>query len=124
MLKPLAVNSTHVGKPTENQACAKACTQNNGVAPSHTPTNTKELVPVSGTYCVVIQKQLITTQCPLPKGSCFWKHRISGECKYESNLNLGVHELANRVGASTPSEEKAIKLKDRLLRKIKKSINT
>lgn len=124
MTKSLVVNIKHVGKPTDNTACAKACKQNNGVAPSHTPSHSQDLVAVEGAYCVVIQKQLITAQCPLPKGSCFWKHRISGQCKYEKNLNLGVHDLANHVGASAPSEEKAIKLKDKLLRKIRKAINT
>lgn len=54
-----------------------------------------------GTYCIVIDRQLITRSCPLPKGTCMWKHRVHGLCMYSEEFALSTfsaNEYAARVG--------------------------
>lgn len=50
----------------------------------------------SGTFCVVIDRQLVTPYCPLPLGSCMWKHRQSGRCMYDAELA----DIDNKVTAA------------------------
>jgi len=76
------------------------------------------------TYCIVAQSELIVSNCPLPKGACFWKHRLSGQCKYsEAATRLGVPELALHVGLPAPTETQVQALKESLLAAIKTELN-
>lgn len=67
-----------------------------------------------GTFCGVINKQLITSKCPLPKGVCVWKHRSTGYCKYKKET-LTIQSLAQLVGEHVPNEETVTVLKAKLL---------
>lgn len=50
-------------------------------------------------YCVVVDKELAISHCPLPKGICFFKHRKTGLCSYQPDVTKMTHEeLANLVG--------------------------
>lgn len=35
-----------------------------------------------GTYCKMIDAQLLVSSCPLPIGRCMWKHHVHGLCMY------------------------------------------
>lgn len=74
-----------------------------------------------GCYCVVIQKQLVTSNCPLPTGTCVWKDRLSGQCRYV-NQDLKVNELARRVHSKTLNLNEAQALKSTLLHEIKTAL--
>ncbi|EMI5828584.1 MULTISPECIES: hypothetical protein [Bacilli] len=59
----------------------------------------------SGTYCGIIEKQLITAICPLRAGrGCMWKHRESGRCMFGTRLaddvdeDMTMNEYATIVG--------------------------
>lgn len=87
-----------------------------------------------GTYCVVIQKQLVVQSCPLPKGSCMWKHRIHGRCMYSDtfgtyNEKTGQHEFsandyAKRVGLPPIEGPLLSLLKSTVLHNIRKDITS
>jgi hypothetical protein len=52
-----------------------------------------------GTFCIVIEKQIAVSHCPLPKGTCMWKHRITGQCTYDENVEItDANSYASRVG--------------------------
>lgn len=69
-----------------------------------------------GTFCIVIQKQLAVSNCPLPRGTCVWKHRVTGQCKYDPQLaDIKVIDLAARVGLPIPTEDQLLETKARLL---------
>lgn len=76
-----------------------------------------------GTFCGVINKPLITAQCPLPKGVCFWKHRSTGYCKYQKDAAATIQSLATLVGEHVPTEETVIALRAEILLNVKKQIN-
>jgi hypothetical protein len=78
---------------------------------------------VQGTFCGVINKQLITAQCPLPKGTCFWKHRSTGYCKYRTDTNLTIQSLATLVGEHVPNEETVASLKSELLEAVRRELH-
>lgn len=64
-------------------------------------TSTVDRVPERGTFCVVIQQQIVISTCPLPKGGCYWKHRVHGRCCYDENFansKFTVNAFAQRVG--------------------------
>jgi hypothetical protein len=64
---------------------------------------------IRGTFCVVIQKQLAVSQCPLAGNSCIWKHRKTSRCTYNeafANSEFTPNEFAARVGL--PSAEVSV----------------
>lgn len=72
-----------------------------------------------GTFCVIIQRQLAVPNCPLPKGVCVWKHRVTGQCKYDPSLSdINIIDLAKLVGLPIPSEDHLLQTKARLLNSI------
>lgn len=74
-----------------------------------------------GTFCVVVEQQLIISRCPLPAGSCAWQHRITGFCKY-TDRDIGVSELAGLVGAPNPLAEEIKQVETKLVATIKAAI--
>jgi hypothetical protein len=71
--------------------------------------------------CVVINRELITPICPLPKGVCIWKHRVTGYCKYDSAIASDISEkdLCDLVGLQLPSEDQLKQLKAKLVATLK-----
>lgn len=52
-----------------------------------------------GTFCILIEQQIAISNCPLPRGTCMWKHRISGLCMYDENVeSLDANAYAALVG--------------------------
>lgn len=54
-----------------------------------------------GTFCIVIHEQLVVASCPLPHGSCMWKHRVLGTCTYNeefANSGFNANDYALHVG--------------------------
>lgn len=74
-----------------------------------------------GTYCIVIEKQIITSSCPLPTGTCIWKHRTTGTCKYDLAISPGItpSALCERIGLELPTEAQLTSIKDGLLQAVK-----
>jgi hypothetical protein len=80
-----------------------------------------------GTYCVIIEKQLITASCPLAKNTCMWKHRIHGYCTYDeefANSNFTANEFAFHVGLPPIDEPTVEILKRVIVHKIRVEIST
>lgn len=78
------------------------------------------------TKCVVIDAKLITPVCPLPSGSCTWKHRKSGLCKYSSAFDgnpPSAQTIAALVGEQPPSEAVVIRITDSIKSKFKEASN-
>lgn len=76
-----------------------------------------------GTFCVVIQKQLAVSHCPLPKGSCVWKHRRTGLCCYDLNLSdIKLVDLSQLVGLRAPTEDQFLKTRAELLEAIQSEL--
>lgn len=63
-------------------------------------------------YCIVIQRELEGTKCPIPEAECVWKHRQTGHCKFDPEaVPSTVEELAVLVGAEIPTPEEVENLK-------------
>lgn len=88
-----------------------------------------------GTFCVVIEKQLITTSCPLPKGVCMWKHRIHGGCTYDAEFAnpepengkqkyVDPNEYAKRVGLPPIPVDIVNILRQSLVMRVKEELST
>jgi hypothetical protein len=89
-----------------------------------------------GTYCVVIESQLITASCPLKKGTCMWKHRIHGGCTYDEEFANPApdshgntkypdpNEYALRVGLPPISPELVNILRNALVTRVKEEVST
>jgi hypothetical protein len=87
-----------------------------------------------GTWCVVIDSQLMTTTCPLPKGGCMWKHSVHGHCTYDQEfaealtdpkvIKNPVVEFANHVGLPLPDPEVVKIIKRSLISAVKKEVST
>ncbi len=76
-----------------------------------------------GTFCVVVQKQLVVATCPLPQGACVWKHRQHGQCMADpARADLKVSELANLVGAPVPDDVEASNIRAALFDAIKENL--
>lgn len=78
------------------------------------------------TKCVVINAKLITPVCPLPSGSCTWKHRKTGVCKYSSAFDgnpPSAQTIAALVGERPPSEAVVIRITDSIKSKFKEVSN-
>ena len=76
------------------------------------------------TKCVVIDAKLITPVCPLPSGSCTWKHRKTGVCKYSSafdNNPPSAQTIAALVGERPPSEAVVIRITETIKSKFKEA---
>jgi len=57
------------------------------------------------TVCIAVGKELTVAKCPLNKGSCYWQHRETHECK-ATTQELTVQEFCAHVGLrGSPSEE-------------------
>lgn len=87
-----------------------------------------------GTWCVVIERQLMTATCPLPKNGCMWKHAVNGRCTYDQEfaesltdsklVKNPVAEFANHVGLG-PLDPDIVKIiKRSLISVVKKEIST
>lgn len=82
-----------------------------------------ETVKRVGTFCAVIQKNLVVAVCPLPAGVCTWKHRHTGVCQYDPTAtDLKAGDLATRVGLPQPSEAQISQLKTDLHDAIKDAL--
>lgn len=58
-----------------------------------------------GTFCVAIDRQLLVSNCPLPRGSCIWKHAVTGQCKAAArHTEMTATELCRVVGRPVPTE--------------------
>jgi len=57
-----------------------------------------------GANCIVIKQELVVSQCPLPKGVCFFRHRETGFCKYTETDGMSVNQLADLVGTPRITE--------------------
>jgi len=66
-----------------------------------------------GTFCGVLGQRIIVSTCPLPKGSCMWKHRRTGQCTYTED-ELSPATFAARVGAETPGPDVVNNLRQQL----------
>jgi hypothetical protein len=84
--------------------------------------STESTESTRGTYCVVIEKRLAVSQCPLPDGSCIWKHRKTGRCTYSeafASNDFTANEFAARVGLPVPDSEALAIIKNSLADKIR-----
>lgn len=66
-----------------------------------------------GAKCVVINQELVIEFCPLPKGKCFYKHRLTGKCMY-TDLDMTHEELAVHVGLKPISKSEYDKIFNKL----------
>jgi len=77
---------------------------------------------IRGTFCVVIEKQLAVSQCPLENGACIWKHRKNGRCTYNeafASSDFTPNEFAARVGLPPADPEVLNIIKNSLADKIR-----
>ena len=56
------------------------------------------------TFCIAVESNIKTDECPLPKGKCYWQHRETKLCCY-TEKDLTVEEFCDLVNAPIPSEE-------------------
>jgi hypothetical protein len=78
-----------------------------------------------GTFCVVIGEQLAVSACPLPKGTCMWKHRLHGLCMYSEEFatsSFTPNEYAKQVGLPPIDQPMQSLLRRTVLANIKKEI--
>lgn len=95
------------------------------------PTLTKDEAS-RGTFCIVIGEQLAVSACPLPRGTCMWKHRLHGLCMYSEEFGtyneksgryeFTPNEYAKRVGLPPIDQPMVQVLKRTVLANIKKEI--
>ncbi|MNL38655.1 hypothetical protein D3C87_1608840 [compost metagenome] len=66
-------------------------------------------------HCVVIEREIAVSVCPLPDGVCFWKHRLTGACQYDPQAeHLSASDLAAYVGAHPPTDAQVEATKQRI----------
>lgn len=83
--------------------------------------------PERGTFCVVIHNQLAVSYCPLPNGTCMWKHRVSGRCMYSEDFaatSFTPNDFATRVGLPTIPGEVVNIIKRTVIAKIRDELAT
>lgn len=74
-------------------------------------------------FCVVIERRMATSTCPLRKGGCVWRHRKTGLCCYDPSAGvLEVSAIAKLVGAPIPTPEEQAQIREALLVAAKKEI--
>lgn len=90
----------------------------------HIPITPLERVS-KGTYCKVIEAQLIVASCPLPVGRCMWKHHLHGLCMYSEEFassEFTPQEFAMRVGLRPPNSDEVNILRDRVAASVRESL--
>jgi len=78
-----------------------------------------------GTYCKVIDDQLVVATCPLPPGRCMWKHHIHGLCMYTDEFassEFTPQEFAARVGMRALNSDEVNILRDRIAQAVRSSL--
>mgnify|MGYP007082186890 CR=1 FL=1 len=74
-------------------------------------------------YCIIIEKELVTNICPVPEANCMWRHRVTKECKYSSELQgAPPHVVAPIVGVRTPYDSEIENLRAALRAAITKEL--
>jgi hypothetical protein len=58
-------------------------------------------MPSKGSYCIVVDKPLARSACPLKPGTCLWQHTETNGCRYRPDITT-VEELAAAVGREVP----------------------
>lgn len=90
----------------------------------HIPVTPLERVK-KGTYCKVIDQQLIVATCPLPSGRCMWKHHLHGLCMYTEEFassEFTPQEFAMRVGLRPPNSDEVNILRERVAASVRASL--
>lgn len=95
------------------------------------PSSMTDLVPIAPdgeahTKCVVINARLITPVCPLSPGSCTWRHRKTGHCKYSSAFDSNppsASTIAELVGEPPPSPATVQRITEAIKSKFKEVSN-
>lgn len=68
-------------------------------------------------FCIVVERELATSSCPLHKGACVWRHRETGSCMYDPEFSTkSVEDLAELVGAPNPTSEEVSIVHERIKR--------
>ncbi len=76
-----------------------------------------------GTFCVAINRQLVVSNCPLPKGACIWKHNVTGQCKASArHAEMTAAELCKVVGQPVPTEAEITALHEELKTSIRREL--
>lgn len=78
-----------------------------------------------GTYCKVIDAQLIVASCPLPVGRCMWKHRVHGLCMYTEEFassEFTPQDFALRVGLTPLNSDEVNILRDRIANAVRSAL--
>jgi len=65
-------------------------------------------------YCVVIDRNLAASKCPLPDvNDCMWCNKQTGACKYTAK-DVSVNEFCELVGVKIPTKERLNGLREEL----------
>ncbi len=78
-----------------------------------------------GTFCIVIERPLLTAFCPLADGECMWKHHLHKTCTYDEEFaasTFGPEEWAAHTGLPAPDPDILEILKYTLNHEIKASV--
>ena len=70
-------------------------------------------------FCIVVESYLRNTdgKCPLPNGSCVWKHKVHSGCTYSREFvesEPTIQDIALRTGHSTPTSEEVSTIRNSL----------
>lgn len=58
------------------------------------------------TYCVVIERYLVTSTCPVPDANCMWMDKVNKKCKYKEELQgCDPAVLAKVVNVVVPTDQ-------------------
>lgn len=55
--------------------------------------------------CILVQRKLRGSVCPLHKGACFYQHRDTHVCRSNLSNTKDVNKLAAGVGLPVPTPE-------------------
>lgn len=64
-------------------------------------------------YCTVVEAHLSVKVCPLPKGSCYWQHRQSNECRF-TEKDITPDEFCALTSADPVTQEDLEEFRNRL----------
>jgi hypothetical protein len=79
------------------------------------------------TYCVVINKVMAVSICPIPKLNCSFQHCKTNECCYNpvfANSEYAINDLAKLTGNVELTSKEISNIKADLLNKVKISLIT
>lgn len=79
------------------------------------------------TYCIVVNKTMNTTVCPIPKLNCTFQHSKTNECCYNStfaNSEYTINDLAKLTGNLELTSKEISNIKLELLTQVKISLIT